>query len=139
MAMDDIHNLKYEPLKTTKEILQKLEADYATPSFTRRVMAKKHNSDLLMKGRKLTENIQNFRTSIGELEAADIKLDEKMLVRRLLNTMPSSWEAFISISTLSAQECTPKLDKIITKLKAGKDKRIDRDTPATYDSTKAQL
>ncbi|ERM96837.1 hypothetical protein AMTR_s00128p00102650 [Amborella trichopoda] len=81
---------------------------------------------------KLTMHIQIFSAMIRELEAVDIKADKKMQVCYLLNTIPSSWEAFISV--LTTQESMPKLDGIITKLKAEEERRMTHDTPTTNDS-----
>ncbi|ERN05924.1 hypothetical protein AMTR_s00006p00269000 [Amborella trichopoda] len=103
----------------------------ATPSLARKVSAMRRVVDLRMQeGSKVDDHALIFKVLISEVESANLHLDDTFQVAAFINTLPQSWETFISSLAVAWERdpTPPTLEGLLAQLKAEEARRAARDS-----------
>ncbi|XP_020531569.1 peptidyl-tRNA hydrolase isoform X1 [Amborella trichopoda] len=132
VAMHDSYTWECESIQNTKGIHERLEKEFADPSLVKKTLAMKKYNDLKLPERgKIADNVHAFRALVRELEAIHMRPNEPMQVLHLLNTLLVSWDVFVA--SLAARETAPRLEELVTLLKAEEERKNAHNAAAPKD------
>ncbi|XP_011626133.1 uncharacterized protein LOC105421235 [Amborella trichopoda] len=132
-TMVDSYASKYESMRTAKEMHERLEREHVDPSLIKQSLAmKKYNELKMSESTKISYHVHTFLALIREVQVIGMQPKEPMQVVHLMNSLPNSWDTFIT--SVAVRSKAPKLEELITVLKGEEERRNARHTPASKET-----